>query len=92
MNGIVIIENAKVLNLCEKKSTNQKTGDPITWYEIVFMSGSDVNTVTISKETFEELEVDQVYDLLMQITETIKAYNDRTYKNHKFRVVGTCNL
>ena len=51
MQGTVIIENAKVLNLVEKTSET-KEGKPIVWYEIVFMCGSDVNTVTINKNNF----------------------------------------
>lgn len=91
MQGTVIIENAKVLNLVEK-TAQSNDGKPITWYEIVFMTGSDVNTITINKNLYEELEIDNVYDLLMEITETLRAYKDRSFKNHKFRIVGTCNL
>lgn len=85
MQGLVVIENAKVLNLVEKKSDDGK----IVWNEIVFMKDSDVNTVTINKNIADKLDIDETYDLLMQITEVLKAYKNGNgaFKTHKFRIV-----
>lgn len=83
MTGQVIIQNAQVLNIVEKHSDDNK----ITWYEMVFMSGSDVNTITVNKNVAEELTVGGIYDLLMQITEIIKtSRTGGAYKAHKFRI------
>lgn len=84
MNGVVIIEKAKILNVVEKQSDDGK----IVWYEVVFMQNSDVNTVTINKNTADKLEIDQIYDLLMQITEVLKGTKSgQAFKSHKFRVI-----
>lgn len=88
MNGVVIIEKAKVLNVVEKQSEDGK----IVWYEVVFMQNSDINTVTINKNTADKLEIDEIYDLLMQITEVLKATKSgQAYKSHKFRVIDCYN-
>lgn len=84
MNGVVIIEKAKILNVVEKQSDDGK----IIWYEVVFMQNSDVNTVTINKNTVDKLQIEEIYDLLMQITETLKATKSgQAFKSHKFRVI-----
>lgn len=84
MNGLVMIQNARILNIVEK-SNEDKT---INWIECVFMKDSDVNTVTINRNVSDKLSIDEVYDLLMQITENIKASKDgHAYKQHKFKIV-----
>lgn len=84
MNGVVVIEKAKILNVVEKQSDDGK----IVWYEVVFMQNSDVNTVTINKNTADQLQIDEIYDLLMQITEVLKATKSgQAFKSHKFRVI-----
>lgn len=88
MNGVVVIEKAKILNVVEKQSEDGK----IVWYEVVFMQNSDVNTVTINKNTAEKLEIEEIYDLLMQITEVLKATKSgQAFKSHKFRVIDCYN-
>lgn len=84
MNGLAVIEKAKILNVVEKQSEDGK----IVWYEVVFMQNSDVNTVTINKNTAEKLEIEEIYDLLLQITEVLKATKSgQAFKSHKFRVI-----
>lgn len=84
MNGQVIIEKAKILNVVEKHSDDGK----IVWYEVVLMQNSDINTITINKNTADKLQIDEIYDLLMQITETLKSTKSgQAYKSHKFRVI-----
>ena len=88
MRGIVVIQDAKVLNICDK-TAKAKDGSDIKWTEIVFMNGSDVNTVTINKNVADELQIDEVYDLLLEISEQIRStQNGRGYVNHKFRITG----
>lgn len=85
MNARVIIQNARILNIVEK--SNDNPNNPITWYEVVFMKDSDVNTVTIDKK-LSKLAIDDTYDLELQITEVIKASKEgNPYKQHKFKVV-----
>ena len=89
MNGVVVIEKAKILNVVEKQSDDGK----IVWYEVVFMQNSDVNTVTINKNTADKLEIDQIYDLLMQITEVLKGTKSgQAFKSHKLRVIDCYDL
>ena len=88
MKGIVVIQDAKILNIVDK-SAKAKDGSDIKWTEIVFMNGSDVNTVTINKNIADELQIEEVYDLLMEITEQIRSSaNGRGFINHKFRITG----
>ena len=88
MKGIVVIQDAKVLNIVDKQA-KAKDGSDIRWTEIVFMNGSDVNTVTINKNIADELQIEEVYDLLMEITEQIRGTaTGRGFVNHKFRITG----
>lgn len=85
MTGEVIIQNAKILNIVEKQSDDGQ----IHWVEIVYMQGSNVNTVTINRNVSEELTVGEVFDLLLQITEVIKSTRSGgAYKSHKFKITG----
>lgn len=91
MNGLAVIQNAKILNIVEKSNDNKE--NPINWVECVFMKDSDVNTVTINRNVADTLSVDDVYDLLIQITELIKASKDgHTYKQHKFKIVDAYEI
>lgn len=83
MTGQVIIQNAQVLNIVEKHSDDGK----ITWYEMVFMKDSDVNTITVNRNVADNMTVGSIYDLLMQITEVIKtSRSGGAYKSHKFKI------
>lgn len=85
MNGTVIIENAKVLNIVERVSDDNQ----IHWTELVTMQDSDINTITIDQETAKILEKDNTYDLVMRISEIIKSSrNGQAYKANKFKIIG----
>lgn len=88
MKGTFIITDAKILSI-EDKVALAKDGSDIRWTEVVYLSGTDVNTVTIDKKVADELNKDEVYDLILTITEQIKgSANGRGYINHKFKITG----
>ena len=85
MNAVVLIENVKILKIVAKESEDKS----IRWNELVFMQESDINTVVVKPEIAEQLEVNNEYDLVMTITEQLKATsNGHAYKNHKFKVIS----
>ncbi len=89
MTGQVVIQNAKILNVVEKKSEDGK----IVWYELVYMKDSDVNTVTVNQNTADLLSIGDIYDLLMQITEILKTTKaGNAYKSHKFKIVDAFEI
>ncbi len=89
MTGQVVIQNAKILNVVEKKSDDGK----IVWYELVYMKDSDVNTVTVNQNTADILSIGDIYDLLMQITEILKtSKNGAAYKSHKFKIIDAFEI
>lgn len=85
MNAQVIIENVKILNVVEKSNTEGN----IKWFELVFMQGSDINTVVVDKSVAGLIQTDENFDLQMQITEVIKTTRGgQAYKSNKFKVTG----
>lgn len=85
MNAKCMIENVKVLNVVEKENTEGN----IKWFELVFMQGSDINTVTVDKTIAPQIESDNFYHLELTITEQIKTTRGGlAYKSNKFKITN----
>lgn len=91
MNGIVVIQDAKILNVVEKSAVSN--GNDIKWYEVVFMKDSDVNTITVNRNIAETLKIDEIYDLFIQITELIKtSRSGDAYRTNKFKIIDASEV
>lgn len=85
MNATVILENAKVFDV----QNNHNEDNSITWKTLIFTQGSEINKCTVDKELAEQLEIGETYDLLITVSEAVKATTGgRTYMSHKFKVTG----
>lgn len=85
MNANVILENAKIFDVVHKHNED----NTINWCELVFSQGSDINKCTVDKDLADQLQTNETYDLLVDITEVHKSTaGGRTYLAHKFKVVG----
>ena len=92
MKANVVICDAKILNV-EDKVAVDKLGKDIRWTEVVIMQGTNVSTVNIDKEVAKQLNIDGIYDLVMEISEQIKATSyGKGFINHKFKIIGTAEF
>lgn len=84
MNIECVVSECMVLNTEDKCSKDNK----IHWSELVFMQGTNVNTVTVLPEVKKDLVIGQRYDLIFQVAEQTKATNNVAYKVNKFKCTG----
>lgn len=84
MNIECVVSDCLVLNSEDKQSDDGR----IHWSELVFMQGTNVNTVTVDSKVKKELTIGQKYDLLFTVTEQTKAKNNVAYKVNKFKCTG----
>ena len=81
MNIECVVQNCKILNIEDKSSQDGK----INWTEVVFLQGTNCNTVTIDKKVKNNIIIGEEYDLLLIVTENVRASNNVAYKVNKFK-------
>lgn len=80
-----VAKNVKVLNIVKNEN------DGIEWYSAVIMQGMNVNAnVTVDKNAVPDIKENQVYNMIMTVSENPKAYRNGTgaYIENKFKIVG----
>lgn len=80
-----VAKNVKVLNIVKNEN------DGIEWYSAVIMQGMNVNAnVTVDKNAVLDIKENQVYNMIMTVSENPKAYRNGTgaYIENKFKIVG----
>ena len=84
MNIECVVSGCKILNVEDKQSSDGK----INWTEMVFLQGTNVNTVTVDPKIKKDLVIGEENDFLFSVQEQIKASNNVAYKVNKFKCIG----
>ena len=84
MNIECVVQNCKILNVEDKHSQDGR----INWSEVLFLQGTNCNTVTIDKKVKDSLILGEEYDLLISVTENVRASNNVAYKVNKFKCIN----
>ena len=79
-----ILNDCQIVNVQDKKAANKDTGEEINWCQVVFVQGTNVNTMTIKKEVAPKLVLGSKVDLLVSVSEQFQKGGGKV---QKFKVI-----
>ena len=79
-----VLTDCQIVNCEDKKFTNKETNESINWSEVVFVQGTNVNTMNIKPDIASKLVFGSRVDLVVSVTEQFKKGGIKT---QKFKVV-----